>query len=618
MLIELWGVRGKLAEQNECSSIKTISSEISMAKQYYLFTKKWIIRGWEIFTKLWEINFFFFNIHVPLVVLVFNFLSFRLFYLHILTIPVGVTYIFVSRFLKYLSLLLIGSSIICIVFVKLSNGGKLALKNQSVKISRGDLTLLLLPLTPVIQYIFNNQDILSPFDSLYVFALFVLFSGFYVLLIPALLGFIGSTRTLVTSGLAFTLTITIMALLTHSFTWYGKGSLKVQAMVYSSVFLATRLFFDLYNKELLRFLILVVFVTNNITQLVSENDRMVGTNLPAAENKLLSLIEERKLDITLNIYLLVYDSYVANETMLSYSIDNSGQEKYLKETGFKLYPHTYSVAANSTGTMSRVLNVSTDYYGDKRKGASGDGIIQNTLSNFGYRTYGLFISDHYFRGIDPTYDFSIPGRPSSPDILSEAIFMGEFRFDVGFDTLSREQFVEIKHNIFEGVSGDPVFIYMHSNLPGHSQNSGMCLPDEIDLYNKRLSNANSEMRQDIETIIKNDLEAIIIVAGDHGPYLTKNCYSLENFDESEISRLDIQDRYGTFLAIRWPTEDYEKYDEITVLQDLFPAIFGYLFNDERFLESKIEPSTFSEIVKVQNGIIYGGIDDGEPLFLTDK
>jgi hypothetical protein len=269
--------------------------------------------------------------------------------------------------------------------------------------------------------------------------------------------------------------------------------------------------------------------------------------------------------------------------------------------------------------MSRVLNASTEFFGDKRRGVSGDGIIQNTLRGFGYETYGLFSNDYNFLENDPTYDFSIPERSSSPEILIRAILMGEFRFDVGFNIQPREQFVETKQSIFESVSGAPVFIYMHSFLPGHSQNSGACLSDETDRFNIRLTSANLEMQQDIKKIIDNDPESIIIVAGDHGPYLTKNCTRLKGvYEVSEISRLDIQDRFGTFLAIRWPTQDFEKYDDITVLQDLFPAVFAYLFNDERFLELKIEPSTISPIVTVRNGIIYGGINDSEPLFVADK
>ena len=128
------------------------------------------------------------------------------------------------------------------------------------------------------------------------------------------------------------------------------------------------------------------------------------------------------------------------------------------------------------------------------------------------------------------------------------------------------------------------------------------------------------MKNDVEVLLEGDPNAIIIVAGDHGPYLTKNCsYTSDFYDISEITRLDIQDRFGTFLAIRWPSQDFEKYNDITVLQDLFPVIFAYLFEDQIFLESKVEPTTIRNFItseaKVVDGVIEGGIHDGEPLFI---
>ena len=128
------------------------------------------------------------------------------------------------------------------------------------------------------------------------------------------------------------------------------------------------------------------------------------------------------------------------------------------------------------------------------------------------------------------------------------------------------------------------------------------------------------MVDDLNVLLEHNPNAIIIVAGDHGPYLTKNChYTYETYDISEISRYDIQTRYGTFLAIRWPTENFEQYDDIIVLQDLFPAIFSYMFEDQKLLNARIEPETIRNHsisgAKVVDGIIEGGINDGEPLFI---
>jgi hypothetical protein len=316
----------------------------------------------------------------------------------------------------------------------------------------------------------------------------------------------------------------------------------------------------------------------------------------------------------------VYDAYVVNETMVAYGINNRAQENYLQKLGFEIYPHTYSVSAFSIGTMSRVLNSSVDLSGKWRSGVSGDGVVQNLLKNFEYQTYGIFPIDYYFRGTVPTYDYSFPSQVSATRTLIEAILVGEFKFDVGFDKVSNEDYILEKRSIFSDQSVHPKFIYTHSKIPGHSQNSGVCLPNEVNLYMERLEKANIEMKNDLELITEMDPEAIIIVAGDHGPYLTKNCHSTgDDYDLSEITRLDIQDRFGTFLAIRWPSERYEPYDDIVVIQDLFPAIFAFMFSDTDLLDAKIEPISRERSLvsgaSVNDGIIDGGVDDGKSLFI---
>jgi len=568
----------------------------------------------------WKPDFFISNFLVPLFVLALYFISFEYLLASVWRLPDSVNSNFASKSWKYLLLLAVSSSLIFITFLRTKKNEKVTIDVSVEKLAIGDFLLLLLPLTPVVQYILNNQDILSASKSLPTLLFFLLFSGLYIFVFPKLFGLIGSTRTLMIVGLAFVFTLTSMAKLSHTFAWYEAGSLWVQWMFFGGTFIVAWLLYNLNDKKILRLLIVSVFVVNSMGQLVAQGDERSGVSLPVSENKMLSLIEGKNPTVTPNIYLLVYDAYVSNETMLAYGIDNSSQEEYLREAGFELYPHTYSVAGLTLATLSRVLNASTELYDNGYSGVSGDGIVQNTLREFGYETYGIFPWSYFFEGKSSTYDFSLPGPNAQSELLLGAILMGEFRFDVGYFP-PRELFTATKQSIFADTSVDPVFVYTHSNFPEHSQNSGACLPDETDLFKARLMKANLEMRQDIKTIIENNPEAIIIVAGDHGPYLTKNCTATAKaYDLSEISRLDIQDRFGTFLAIRWPTQDFGKYDDITVLQDLFPAVFAYLYDDERILESKIDSSTLAPDAisgaVVRDGIIYGGVNDGEPLFLT--
>ena len=77
---------------------------------------------------------------------------------------------------------------------------------------------------------------------------------------------------------------------------------------------------------------------------------------------------------------------------------------------------------------------------------------------------------------------------------------------------------------------------------------------------------------------------------DHGPYLTKNCSGLQNFyNTSEIDKYDIQDRYGTFLSIYWPEGISDTQYNIEMAQDIFPAIFSKITNNNKlFDELKVE------------------------------
>jgi hypothetical protein len=575
------------------------------------------------------------HVSIPLTVLTLYFVSLSFFLSWLITeYTVYVNGIFVGYAWKYCLILAAISYLIFFVIFTVTKGNRLMFEDSMEKVRASDFILVLLPLTPVVRYILDNQDILSPSGSLCVLSVFVAFSVLFVIGIPALLGIVGrtkalrrfgiagSTKTLMFLGVAFAFMITNMASFSAIYHWFQEGSLVIQLSIFSAICLAGRL---LYSKQIgrkfLYVFVVIFFIAGIAFQVAPPGGSTTSPANTNESNKLVELVDSRKPLSTPNIYLLVYDSYATNETMLAHGIDNSAQQEYLEALGFKVYPHTYSIGSNTLSSMSRVLCASTENYGNVRRGVSGDGIVQNLLKSFGYETYGIIPNDDFFEGIGSSWDISFPKAVASTwKLLVKAIFMGEFRFDVKFDQPSRKQFVAYKLNTFRNVPDKPRFVYVHTLLPNHAQFSGACLPNETELYRERLIQANGQMNQDVETIIRNDPGAIIIVAGDHGPYLTKNCIGTgSDYDISEISRLDIQDRFGMFLAIKWPTEDFSEYDNITVLQDIFPAIFAYLFKDATLLEAKVEPNTLdpSSIsgAQVKNGIIYGGINDGEPLFI---
>jgi hypothetical protein len=566
------------------------------------------------------------HILIPQWMLTFYFISLsRLF-------PEGVNKVFITRSGEYT--FGVAGTLSLIFFLALGmKKGKLSFpKKSEEKSSANNLILLLLPLTPVAQYILSNRQFLSPLEATYTFVVFAVPVTFIVFFIPMLFKRIGSSQILMFVGLAFTFSVINMASLSWQFTWHEKGSLKIQLAVFACIFFLGWLFFYLKKQKLLGFLVVIMFLSTCITQLLKVDKDSSNIVSSEKDNKLLTLVNSRKPRTTPSIYLLIYDAYVVNETMLSHGIDNQAQEQYLEDLGFKIYPHSYSLASSTNVSMSLVFNASAELYGGRLRGCAGDGVVQNLLKRYGYKTYGIFPWVHCFRGYRSGYDYSVPSVISSPaNDLMKGVMMGEFQFDIGYTDMTEKLYLDEKAKAFSEKTEYPKLIYTHSLVPGHSQNSGACLPDngDIKIYYERVQQANLRMKQDLKILLENDPNAIIIVAGDHGPYLTKNCYGTggawvagtnsKSYDISEIDRLDIQDRFGNFLAIRWPTQDFEEYDDITVLQDLFPAIFAYMFQDPNLLEAKVKPVTLSPTsisrAKVVDGIIEGGINSGEPLFI---
>lgn len=573
----------------------------------------------------WKPGVIFKNAFVPAVFLILCAGTFLLFSAKYL--PQGVNSHFLSLLIKYLSIFVFVIYISIFIAHRTGQRDQWGFAYADHNFAPRDLVLLLLPLTPVVQYIINNKEALLWQDSIVVLAFFILYSGIYIYLLPLLFSIFSSTKLLMITGLAFVYTMTNMAIFSRTFSWYQSGNFIIQFLFLMGTFTLTVLFYSMKDRRIFYYFILISFIVNGASQFLSNNVENEVSSPSSTENPLYAMLEDKQPVSTPNIYLLVYDAYVSNETMAEYGINNAPQEEYLVEKGFKLYPHTYSVSQSTTSTMGRVLNVSSANV-DLYEAVSGDSRVHKILKTLGYKNYGLFRSDYFFKRFDSSYDYSTPEHLSKGQskILISAILIGEFRFDLGmenFEPQSHEEYVSTKQNIFKNNPVNPVFIYSHSPIPAHSQNSGKCLPNETQLFKQRLDRANIEMMQDIDIITETDPDAIVIIAGDHGPYLTKNCYDTNHaYDISEISRLDIQDRFGTFLAIRWPTEAYEKYDDIVVLQDIFPSIFSYLYQDENILESRIDPLTLfpntTSGATVDHGIIQGGMDDGEPLFLSGQ
>ena len=340
-------------------------------------------------------------------------------------------------------------------------------------------------------------------------------------------------------------------------------------------------------------------------------------------------IRNREIKRFNNILLIVYEAYANYETILHYGSDNSKQLAFLEDKGFHIYHSVYTLGTPTTAAMSRLFNLDQSLI--DRKYPAGGGAVQNLLRKIGYESHSIFSSDYMFRNLTSeqiSCDNPFPPLRNEALTMIDVIIQGEFSDELSFADVGYETYLERKNEVLTGKHHSPLIMYSHSPLPGHGPSGQGVDPEESPKYMDRyttewLPKANDEMRQDVNLVLENNPDAIVIIAGDHGPFLTKDGYGLNrrgNFEAEDIDRYDLQDRFGAFLAIRWPKSDYATIHDIKILQDIFPAVFAYLYDDESLFDLlRMERITLSNQrtlgVKVDNGIIVGGKHDGEPLFL---
>lgn len=560
---------------------------------------------------------------------------FALFSMTILTfiIPLGVTRSFLVGGSKAVAIVFVTLSILFLISWFFNKDFKLKKKIDFPEFK--DFFLLALPLSPVINYTLINTEYLTSSGLLYLFATTFTFILFLSFILPIIFSYFASINILIISGLS--LSFTILSMPKIYFGNYLLGNLFFTQGLYLVISFTSLYLLYLFDKKLTYITVILFMIAGTVYNF--SNYYLHNTSISKAEikksDKLLKFInnENNKIIRKKNIYLLVYESYGNLETIDYYGFDNSEQVEFLEKLGFKVYHGIYSNASASESSTAKILDINGKLYpshdGPKtsfyRPYLSGNTFATDIFKYNGYKTIGLFPHSFFFQqpiGWDEYQPKEITGDLGG-EILTKSIFEGFFRHDVFTDYFDYNNYLQFKKKYLTSNKKDTLF-YTINKLPGHSGHSTRCNDDDKKIYFKGLRKANVEMKNDVLNVLKNDPNSIIVLVGDHGPYLTKNCSGLQDlYDTSVINKYDLQDRYGTFLSIYWP-KDIKGIDyNIQMSQDIFPAILSKITNNNNlFDELKVERKFFWDWevnwtvggVNVNEGVIKGGIDSGKPLF----
>lgn len=308
------------------------------------------------------------------------------------------------------------------------------------------------------------------------------------------------------------------------------------------------------------------------------------------------VLQELSIADSTNIYLFVYDSIPNERVFRDLGLPFEPLKKLLDTYGFRLYDDTYTLGDESLNSMAMTLNITDERYSSQTQMQdiySGNNLANSILRENGYRCHVLL--DNYYTGTSAIANQSIVEEYFPPKELSDVhsdffftllrgVLQGEFRFDTK-GILAEGRFTEAdrqarKHELIR----EPAtrrFVIDHYSQPGHSQNSGQCLPNETELWIQRYLAALKQLEADLVTLQKHDPQAIVILIGDHGPALTGDCYVLQNWALEDITPDLIWDRIGTLVAIHWPdSARAAKYDQnLQLNQDIFAIVLAYLADD---------------------------------------
>lgn len=538
-------------------------------------------------------------------------------------LPNGLTTFFLERSYKLVGLVFIVLSIIFIILWINNRDFKFKQKFDFPKIN--DLALISLPMSPVVGFIIINFEYLNSVGFMYVVGIPFIFSLSFSFILPSLFSYFSSFKMLMISGLALSFTVLTMPSITGNPNSHLLNSQFITQGIYLILSFAIMYLLYSFNKATAYTIVIAFMLAGAGGNLFNKLSKKVDVEAPTVD-RLKKFIENDKnkiIDIR-NIYIMSYESYPNMETLEHYGYDNTEQIKFLENNDYTILHGIYSHGAGSIDTISRMFDINGKISKHGRYYLSGNAFGLDIFKANGYKTIGLYTSPYFFSSFPMTWDEHYPKGDVSKlggKIIVKAIYEGQFRFDIFEDDYDYTKYLKLKKHYLSSNPQKPTLFFTHNLLPGHSNNTGKCLPDEKQIYFEGLDKANIEMKNDITTLKKNDPNAIIVLLGDHGPALTKNCTDLVNFEMSSIDKYDVQDRYGAFLAIHGLKDIAYHGDDVQIIQDIFPSILASITNNKQlFRELKTKRKFFDRFnnrisgVNILNGIIIGGKDDGNPLF----
>lgn len=325
-----------------------------------------------------------------------------------------------------------------------------------------------------------------------------------------------------------------------------------------------------------------------------------------------------------------------------FDIDMNHLEAFLKANHFHIENGVYSSGDHTLKSMSQLYStrkiddiarlsaVSESLWLNRDIiGGSYNNYVYRILKENGYNTY-LILTDHQqycmtakheyldetsfaptfvYRFFSPIFSFLYPSIKNIFKYTDNVDFQ-ETRLVNGYPQGLLEQ---VKHAINRAKLKKMPFILSfkggaihtpHSHYTWHKKKEWL----ESKLY-KNLALASNKITEEILSfIIRNDPDSIIVILGDHGPYLYLGFPIDKNdaFEEVGLTPKEfMDDRFNVFFAWRMPNGDNYDLSQGMYMNNinLFTHIFAWMANDKSILEKRVRSESEFGSLKAIEGLI---------------
>ena len=495
------------------------------------------------------------------------------------------------------------------------------IRSEAVPVFFGECHWLLLPAILALHYSFSSELVKLPIDGVLMLTVkLVVPAAILAVLLVLMFARRLPARKVCRVGFVFAVATYLVPMISlESGKFLSHGSNLVVRLFFIAIVSLIALRLNRRKPVLIAILLMFAFFGGNAIcqSFTVHRDKAVRSEM--ADSEAARAFHAAKVVRTNNVCLLVYDGYAHDRVLADLKIPSRLHEILLPR-GFVRYD-AYSVGSDTVQSMGNSFAIGGVTQGSVRSMMAGNNPFCDFLKRSGYTTsYLLCAYDMPGRGERMPGDFYFPVPQEVArleNVLYSCVLQGYLSQAANtFNSYSSEQWLAEKRRILKDVPASRNFIYAHSEWPGHAVANEVyrrSMDEEITAYAKRVARADAELEEDLAQLLSKNDDTLIIVASDHGSILVLP-------PRGDFGRLDLLDRCGIQLYVRWP-KGYQPTLKLDCLTNVFLETMIFLTGDASLarFESEgvslpIEAPLKAPAGTIKRGIIQNGRDKGKRLF----